>query len=144
MFNLQNMLTIQDAGAIILSQEDSSLVLLLYRSNEKDWAFPKGRVEKGEEQVEAAKREVLEETRLSVRLINKLPPTEYIHHKGHRVIVSMFLMQSEDDSKLKPEFEGDEVVWVHYKDVSEKLTYDNIKEYYNEVFYLVEKEIEVI
>ena len=54
---------VRSAGAVIFRRTDRGvryLVLRAYRS----WDFPKGRVEPGESQLEAAKREVAEETGL--------------------------------------------------------------------------------
>lgn len=135
---------IQKAGAIVLSQRNPALVALLYRSRQGDWSFPKGHIEKGESAPETMRREVMEETGLSVRLVGKLPPMEYNHPRGDHIVVRMFLMQSQDDTALKTEFNGDKIVWVPYEEVADKLTHDNAKQYYHETFRQVKKEIEMI
>lgn len=125
---------IYKAGAIVISRNNPTFVALLYRVDHDDWSFPKGHVEKNEPPIEAAKREILEETGLSVRLISdNLPPMKYIHPNGDKIIVFMFLMQSEDDGNLKTEFDGDKIIWVPYKEVVGKLSYLNIKEYFVDI-----------
>lgn len=139
------MLIIQKAGAIVLSQKDPAFVALLYQSKQDDWSFPKGRVEKGESAVETMRREVAEETGLPVRLVGgELPPMEYVHPNGDCIIVHLFLMQSEDDVALKTEFKGDKIVWVSYKEVADKLSYDNAKQYYYKILRRIEDEIKTI
>lgn len=135
------MATIEKAGAIILSQKNPSLIALLYRSKQNDWSFPKGHVENNESPIKAAIREILEETGLSVDLIIDLPPIDYIHPKENLVVNYMFLMKSKNDDLLKPEFNGDKIVWIPYKEVAERLSYANTKEYYMNIIKFIEKQI---
>jgi 8-oxo-dGTP pyrophosphatase MutT (NUDIX family) len=51
-------------GAVVFRRSDHGVRLLLLRAY-KNWDFPKGLVEPGENELEAAKREVREETGLS-------------------------------------------------------------------------------
>ncbi len=126
-----------------MSEKDPSLIVLVYRTRQKDWSFPKGHVESGESDVEAANREVAEETGLTTRIIDTpLPPMEYDPPTGEHVVVHMFLMRSTDDSKLKPEFDGDQVLWVKADEIPDRLSYDSIKIYYASVFGIVMKTIE--
>lgn len=133
------MAIIKKAGAIILSQANPELIVLIYRDKQKDWSFPKGHIEDEEEIAETTCREVKEETGLLVKLLSELPLMEYNHPAGDMVAVHMFLTQSENDSALRPEALGDKVVWVNFKEVYEKLSYDNIKNYYKTVLPEIEK-----
>ena len=135
------MATIKKAGAIVLSQANPELIVLLYRSKQKDWSFPEGHVEEGEEVTETTRREIKEETGLLVRPLSALPPMEYNNPTGDKIVVYMFLMQSEDDNALRSEVPDDKVVWVNFKDVYEKLSYDNIKNYYKVALPEIEKTI---
>jgi len=135
------MTVVQKAGAIILSQKNPALIALLYRSKQNDWSFPKGHIEEGESPMNAAKREILEETGLSVSLIIDLPSIDYIHPTENRVVNYMFLMQSKNDNTLKTEVKEDKIIWVPYNETFEKLTYDNTKEYYLNILKFIEKEI---
>lgn len=139
------MLIIQKAGAIVLSQKDPALVALLYRSKQDDWSFPKGRIEEGESAVETTRREIAEEMGLPVCLVaDELPPMEYMRPNGDCIIVRIFLMQSEDDVALKVEFKSDKIVWAPYKEVADKLSYDNAKQYYYKILRRIEEEIKTI
>ena len=52
------------AGAVVFRRSDRGIRLLLLRAY-KNWDFPKGLVQPGENELEAAKREVREETGLA-------------------------------------------------------------------------------
>jgi 8-oxo-dGTP pyrophosphatase MutT (NUDIX family) len=133
---------IYKAGAIVLSHENPSLVALLYRAKQKDWSFPKGHIEEGESEIEAAKREIAEETGLSVSLVDgDLPPIDYVNLGGKHIIIRMFIAQSMDDATLKTEFDGDKITWIHYEEIADKLTYDNAKQYYYGVLKQIESAI---
>jgi ADP-ribose pyrophosphatase YjhB (NUDIX family) len=139
------MKTIHKAGGIVLSKEDPSKIALVYRGKHQDWSFPKGHVEDGEAYDEAARREISEETGLTIRMLQvQFPPLEYAHPSGDEVILHIFLMQSEDDSKLKKEFESDQVSWVPYRDVYDRLSHDNIRKYFESVKTIVEGAIQTI
>lgn len=142
MRNQTTMTETHKAGAIILSELNPSKIALIYRLKHDDWTFPKGHVEDGESAVEAAIREVSEETGLSVgKAISELPPMEYGHPNGDRITVRMFLMRSEDDSRLKPEFEGDQVIWIDVNEVVNRLSYGNLKGYFSSVLDRVKQNI---
>jgi 8-oxo-dGTP diphosphatase len=128
---------IQKAGAIILSGTDKNKIALRYGAVYKDWSFPKGHIELGESAEIAMLREIKEETGLNVRILKELPNLEYTNYGGENVSTKMFLVGSEDDSKLKPEFEGDEIKWFTYDEVVETLTYDNLKEYFKKILSII-------
>lgn len=56
------------AGAIV-SRNDGSEILLVYRAKHDDWSFPKGHIEEGENPEQAMRREVVEETGLTVKKV---------------------------------------------------------------------------
>jgi 8-oxo-dGTP pyrophosphatase MutT (NUDIX family) len=60
------------AGAIIFKQDKKKIVfLLLYSSRNKIWGFPKGHIEPGEDEEQAAMRELREEAGLKdLEIIN--------------------------------------------------------------------------
>lgn len=128
---------IQKAGAIILSKNDNNKIALLYRGKQKDWSFPKGHTEKGEVPAETMKREIKEETGLSVIILRELPEIHYSHPDGSSISTKMFLVSSADDSTLKTEFESDNIEWVPINKVSSRLSYSNLKEYFEKVSTLI-------
>jgi len=54
----------RSAGAVVFFKEGEKILYLLLRAY-KNWDFPKGEIEPGEDELESAKREVAEETELT-------------------------------------------------------------------------------
>lgn len=129
----------QKAGAIILSNIDKNKIALLYRGKQNDWSFPKGHIEDGEDSTCAMIREIKEETGLSIKILRELPELNYIHPSGDVISTKMFLVQSEDDTLLKLEFEIDDIKWVPINEVLSVLSYDNLKEYFKKFSHLLDK-----
>jgi 8-oxo-dGTP pyrophosphatase MutT (NUDIX family) len=51
------------SGAVVYKKENNEyFFLLVYSVKNKEWSFPKGHIEKNETELEAAKREIFEET----------------------------------------------------------------------------------
>ena len=67
-------------------------VALVHRPAYDDWALPKGKLEPGETDEEAALREVREETGLSCRLGTELPSTTYADGQGRPKVVRYWTM----------------------------------------------------
>lgn len=80
------------AGAVVWRQgPDTPLFLLVTASGRRDeWVLPKGHIEKGESPVQAAGREVHEETGFEVRVGERLS-TETFTAKGTEVVCAYFL-----------------------------------------------------
>lgn len=76
------------AGAVIWRQRPGEPaepeILLIHRPKYDDWSFPKGKLDPGEHLLNAAVREVKEETGLSVTLGRTLPPQRYQVGRGRR------------------------------------------------------------
>ncbi len=134
---ISSKLVVQKAGAIILSGQDKDKICLIYRGEQNDWSFPKGRIELGESAKEAMVREVKEETGLTAKVVRALPDLDYVTSSGKQVDLKMFLAVSEDDSLLKTEFGQDSVQWISCRDVEKKLSRDNLKEYFSSVLDLL-------
>lgn len=125
--------TIKAGGIVIKEENGQKFVLLIYRKKENDWSFPKGHVEAGEEIQKTALREIEEETGLKTEIKKELLSNEYINSKtGEEVVVRMYLLKiiSED---MKPEHEGDKIEWVKFNEVRNRLSYDNLKEYFDSI-----------
>jgi len=126
------------AGAIVLSAVNKDKILLLYSSDKKGWSFPKGHVEAGEDITHGMMREIKEETGLEVKIIKSLPDLLYTHVKKGEICLKMFLVVSRDDNKIKTEFEEDKLEWVLLNEVNNKLSYDNLKEYFKIVLPIIQ------
>ncbi len=67
------------------------------RGREQVWALPKGHIDEGETPAETAVREVLEETGVEGRLVEKLGDVRYVYTwRGERIfkVVSFFLLRA--------------------------------------------------
>ena len=117
-----------------MSSVDKRKIALLYRGKEKDWSFPKGHIEAGENLKETMIREVQEETGLKVDILQELQNFKFFSPREGDVFLKMFLVLSKDDSLLKLEYAGDKIMWIDLEKIIEKLSYDNLKEYFRSVY----------
>lgn len=119
------------AGGIILKREgDRYYILLIYRDKQKDWSFPKGHIELGEDAKNTALREVEEETGLKTEIIKELPPNRYLNTRtGKNTITLMYLLKPLSGN-LKVEHKNDRLEWFKVKEVAERLSYNNLKNYF--------------
>jgi 8-oxo-dGTP diphosphatase len=68
-------------------------IVLVHRPAYDDWSFPKGKLEDGEREEDAALREVEEETGLRCRLERELTTTRYRDARGRSKTVRYWLME---------------------------------------------------
>jgi 8-oxo-dGTP pyrophosphatase MutT (NUDIX family) len=128
---------IDAAGGLVERSDDK--FLFIYRNNR--WDLPKGGIEKKELIIEAAQREVKEETGLAdLIVINKIGETYHIFKKGKNFRLKRtywFKMKSDYQGELFPQEEEGitSVEWINKKRIPEilKNSYENIKEIVNEV-----------
>ncbi len=128
---------IDAAGGLVERSDDK--FLFIYRNNK--WDLPKGGIEKKELIIEAAQREVKEETGLAdLIVINKIGETYHIFKKGKNFRLKRtywFKMKSDYQGELFPQEEEGitSVEWINKKRIPEifKNSYENIKEIVNEV-----------
>tara|TARA_B100001013_G_scaffold322546_1_gene233040 strand:- start:226 stop:822 length:597 start_codon:yes stop_codon:yes gene_type:complete len=128
---------IDAAGGLVERSDDK--FLFIYRNNR--WDLPKGGVEKKELIIEAAQREVKEETGLAdLIVINKIGETYHIFKKGKNFRLKRtywFKMKSDYQGELFPQEEEGIISaeWINKKRIPEifKNAYENIKEIVNEV-----------
>jgi 8-oxo-dGTP pyrophosphatase MutT (NUDIX family) len=100
------------------------------------WALPKGNIDPGEQPAETAVREVLEETGVSGRLVEKLGDVKYTYTRrgGVRVfkIVSFYLLRAsrgrlgEIDERMRVEVA--EARWLSLADAPRLLAYGGERE----------------
>jgi 8-oxo-dGTP diphosphatase len=98
------------------------------------WSLPKGNVDRGETPVQAALREISEETglpldRLEVRA--ELPPAEYMYRRDGRLIgkiVHHYLVEAPPEAPLTPQLsEVDEAEWVPLDEAATRVTYKDLR-----------------
>jgi 8-oxo-(d)GTP phosphatase len=116
---------VRAAGGIVRRRADGrTLTVLVHRPRYEDWTFPKGKLLEGESFLEAAAREVLEETGLSPRIGEELPASRYEDQHGWPKVVRYWTMEVFDGHELLPTQEVDEARWVPFDEARDLLTYD--------------------
>jgi 8-oxo-dGTP pyrophosphatase MutT (NUDIX family) len=84
---------VRAAGGVVCRRGARGLeVLIIHRPRYDDWTLPKGKVEAGERDEDAALREVREETGLVCSLGPELPSVSYTDAKGRRKTVRYWRM----------------------------------------------------
>ncbi len=133
----------KSAGAVIFRRENNKVFYLLLhyasvaqntRSRaEKDyWDFPKGHIEKVEKEIDAAKREVEEETGLKdIEFLEgfKSSIRYFFRFKGENILkfVTFYLAETKiKDVKVSEEHLGYD--WLSYQEALTKLKFKNAKE----------------
>ncbi len=125
---------VRAGGGVVWRRVPSGVeVVLVHRPAYDDWAFPKGKVERGETDEEAALREVREETGLPCRLGRELASTTYLDGQGRPKTVRYWAMTviagsvGRAEAKLAPEpkarREVDDLSWVPLATARQRLTY---------------------
>lgn len=124
--------TMKSGGIVVAEENGQKYVLIVHRPKEKDSAFPKGHQEHGESAEEAAIREIKEETGVEVKSGKLLPDFKYsniMNPKG--IVCKMFLFRIGAKDKLKSKQAEEKPLWVPIEKVKEKLTYQNLREYFD-------------
>jgi 8-oxo-dGTP diphosphatase len=98
-------------------------VLLVHRPQYDDWTLPKGKLDAGETEEQAAVREVEEETGLRCRLGRELVRTDYVDGKGRPKTVRYWEMIAEVGAFVSGD-EVDEIAWLPVEDATRRLSYD--------------------
>lgn len=128
------------AGCILINKKLKKIGLV-YRKKLNDYSFPKGHLEENETLSECAVRETTEETGRDCKLISdkEIGVIEYTNYEG-QIKTYMFLAFDKGKTNKKiAEKDKEEVVWVNYNEVESKLSYQNLKDFWNKVKEKVEK-----
>ncbi|MCS6824319.1 MAG: NUDIX domain-containing protein [Cytophagaceae bacterium] len=114
-------------------------ILMIYRL--KKWDLPKGKLNKGEDPLKGAKREVEEECNIRVDVREKLCSTWHTYiRKDKRILkkTNWYVMDCADDSNMKPQLEEfiEEVKWQTKENVMKclKNSYLSIQEVFKEYY----------
>ena len=122
---------VEAAGGLV--EHNDGRFLFIYRNNK--WDLPKGKIEKNETLMKAAKREVSEETGVTDLEVKKsLPITYHIYNANGKFKVKKtywFLMSSNFMGSLLPQFEEniEVAVWKEINEIPKLMenAYENIK-----------------
>ncbi len=109
------------AGAIVLG--DTGTLALVWSKNSQSWLFPKGRINEGEDDETAARREVTEETGLTdLEFIDDLGIFERSGSDGRPgKSIRMFLFAARSHAVLSPTLEIEKAEWFSLSKVLEVL-----------------------
>ena len=89
-------------GVFIINKDDKMLIVHPTHSNDSIWSIPKGRIDKGETELEAAYREVKEETNIDLRnYVGKVIPLGKETYKHGRKTLSGFVFEYNGTFKEK-------------------------------------------
>ncbi|HEX8546417.1 MAG TPA: NUDIX domain-containing protein, partial [Cytophagaceae bacterium] len=94
---------IRASGGVVIKDDK---VLMIYRLSK--WDLPKGKLERGEDPMLGAHREVEEECNIKVEVKEKLCSTWHTYiRKGRRILkkTTWYIMDCLDDSKMGPQIE---------------------------------------
>ena len=130
---MTNIVKERSAGAVIYRKEKNNYLYLLIKPSENlPYGFPKGKLEPGEDDITAAKREVLEET--------GLVPAKFVEDFSHEVHYIYGVKNGDTVKKsviyFLAEVSGDKVnlsdehicyIWVTFAKAKQILTYNNLK-----------------
>ena len=100
---------IEAAGGLLWKKGQIALV---HRTRYDDWALPKGKLEPGESPLEAALREVLEETGYRAKALSFAGAIAYETSKGPKRVRYWNMLPETDIRQPVDESEIEETVWL--------------------------------
>lgn len=110
-------------GVVWRSDGDGRIeVVLIHRARYDDWSLPKGKLDPGESDEEAARREVEEETTLVVELGPELPSVTYLDRSGKHKRVRYWAMTARGGHP-QGSHEVDLAEWVPLAEATGRLSY---------------------
>lgn len=120
----------EKAGGILVrfNERGEQEICLVHRPRHNDWSLPKGHINTDESAVQAAQREVGEETGYKCEIIKELPAYHYVTPHGEQVKVRFFEMRVIASGMIKDE-EVDQVQWLTVPRALKLLSYKSLIEY---------------
>jgi len=120
----------ESAGGVVLN--DDGLILIVNQKR-RSWSLPKGHLEKGESSLEAAKREIYEESGIKeLTLIKELGNYERyrIFNESELKTITLFLFKTSEIELNPIDPENPEARWVEKEQIAELLTHPKDKEFF--------------
>ena len=128
----------KSCGVVLLN---SNKVLLLQHpdtTTSGHWDFPKGHVEKGEDELQTALRELKEETGIdNIKIVDDFNHhISYTFFRDNETILKevVFFLGITNQEKVSISSEHQNFVWLQYESAYECLTYDNAKKTLKKAF----------
>ena len=111
-------------GAVWRIAADGSLeTVVVHRPKYDDWSLPKGKLDAGEHAVQAAVREVGEETGLAVVVGRRGVRTQYAVEQGDKQVD--YWLQQAIGGEFEPNSEVDELRWLPLAEAGAVVTHDH-------------------
>lgn len=126
---MSSMHAIRSAGLIVFRQDKKrDILFLLLRSRAGFWGFPKGHLEKNEENTDAAIREVYEETGIhSFFIISGFSSVSAYHIPSGAPKTLVLHAAKTADAKVTLSREHTGYAWANYTDAHKLLSFTNTK-----------------
>ncbi len=121
----------RSAGAIVFRRGNNTEYLLLHYET-GHWEFPRGNIEKGETEHEAARREIREETGITdITFLDGFKETSvwFFRREGKTIHkeATYFLAETKQDN-VTISHEHQDYIWLSFEQAMEKVTFKNAKE----------------
>ena len=129
------MIHTESAGGVVVDREGRVLLVSQYGTS---WSLPKGHLEEGETPLEAARREILEETGVS-RLELVRPLGSYSRHRlgadggedpSELKTIHLFLFRTDAEELAPVDPDNPEARWVEREGVTRLLTHAKDREFF--------------
>jgi 8-oxo-dGTP pyrophosphatase MutT (NUDIX family) len=120
-------------GVVFRRTPENGALFLLIRDSYRNWGFPKGHVEPGEERADAARREVAEETGLADLVIH-VPVQDidwFFRFRGRLIhkTCAFYLMESAAGEVCPQKDEGITACrWLSFEEALKTVSYANARE----------------
>ena len=131
----------KSAGGVVQNPQGEVLVV---NQNNDSWSLPKGHIDEGETALEAAKREIFEESGVSELVLVK-PLLSYERYRIGRGVegedrsqlkeIEMFLFRTTQIVLMPQDKANPEARWVAKGDVSALLTHPKDREFFEKIIF---------
>jgi ADP-ribose pyrophosphatase YjhB (NUDIX family) len=128
----------RSAGGVVLNDEGEVLVV---SQRGRSWSLPKGHIDRGEDALAAAKREIYEESGVSdLELVRELGTYERNkisvdggEDRSERKAITMFLFRTREKTLKPVDPDNPEARWVEKSQVATLLTHEKDQEFFRRV-----------
>jgi 8-oxo-dGTP pyrophosphatase MutT (NUDIX family) len=119
----------KSCGAVLFRIENGKRLYLILHYEEGHWDFPKGHVEKGEGEHEAAVRETIEETGIGdmdfVAGFRERIEYNYLRDGKKLKKEAIFFLARTETSDVTLSGEHTGFAWLRHEDAAQRITYEN-------------------
>jgi 8-oxo-dGTP pyrophosphatase MutT (NUDIX family) len=119
------------AGGVVVRRMDGRPFVAVVRVRDEIFALPKGHPTGAESSLDAARREVREETGLETEPVERLGEVKYTYRRGGRRIrkaVEFYLLDYRSGSVEDHDHEVEEALWLPLDEAAERLAYKGERE----------------